>query len=192
MNFNVNTKMKHVFLYTGLLLLAQSIWAQSQKDSPDLSRNTGKAFLFHFNLGTHLPVGDLSKRFGQDMSIGGGTEIISANNVIYGLTGHYFFGQNVKEDPIAGFRTPDGDIIGSDQALATIAYANAACISVPMWANSLCATNTSVPAYASQAAPAGCSIKSGFKMIPAQRYNSMANTSRDTIGLPAVFACSNL
>ena len=62
----------------------------------------------------------MAKRFGVDQSLGGGLERISENNFILGVEGHYFFSQKVKEDPLAGLRTPEGDIIGIDQGIASL------------------------------------------------------------------------
>lgn len=41
-------------------------------------------------------------------------------NFIMGASGSYMFGQNVKEDPLAILRTPEGDIIANDQTLASV------------------------------------------------------------------------
>jgi hypothetical protein len=109
-----------------LLLLAMTTvqvygqWGDA-KPEYDESNNKGGALLFNFNFGSHLPAADMAKRFGQDMSIGGGLEYITNNNFIFGVQGHYLFGTNVKEDPLALIRTPDGDIIGIDQGLANVA-----------------------------------------------------------------------
>ncbi|MFN7327322.1 MAG: hypothetical protein ACK5SQ_12130 [Chitinophagales bacterium] len=86
----------------------------------DESNNKGKAILMHFNFGTHLPAASMAKRFGQDMSLGGGLEQLSANNFILGVEGHYFFGSEVKEDPLSILRTPAGDLIGTDQFVASV------------------------------------------------------------------------
>jgi|1048.fasta_scaffold16567_2 hypothetical protein len=86
----------------------------------DESNNKGKAILLHFNFGTHLPAASMAKRFGQDMSLGGGLEKLTANNIIFGVEGHYFFGSEVKEDPLSILRTPAGDLIGTDQFIASL------------------------------------------------------------------------
>ncbi|MCC7246210.1 MAG: hypothetical protein IT269_11065 [Saprospiraceae bacterium] len=85
-------------------------------------RNKGKAILFSPSLGINWPGGDLVNRFGQGASVGGTIELISANNWIFGADGSYFFGAQVKDDPLAIIRTPEGDIIGNNMILASILY----------------------------------------------------------------------
>ncbi len=109
----------------GLLLLVaagyQTAAAQKFKAHAEENvRNQGRAVLGHVTFGTHWPGGDLQKRFGQDANFGLGLELISAKNFIIGAEGHYLFGGKAKEDPLAILRTPDGDIIGNDQYIATV------------------------------------------------------------------------
>ena len=78
-----------------------------------------KAVLAHFTLGGHLPAGDLSKRFGVNGSLGAATEFITPHNWTFGLEGAFLFGSKVKEDPLAILKTPAGEIIGNDRAIAT-------------------------------------------------------------------------
>jgi hypothetical protein len=85
------------------------------------AQNKGNALLLHMAVGFHLPGGDLSDRFGNVGSAGGGLEWMTEKNYIFGAQGAYFFGQQVKEDPLLGLRTPEGDIIGNDRSLATVA-----------------------------------------------------------------------
>lgn len=107
-----------------LLFLFAALAAPAQKfpDHPQQleARNKGRAILFHLTLGGHLPGGDLSKRFGTDQNLGSGLEWITAGNWIFGLEGNFFFSPTVKEDPIANLRTPDGDVIGNNQAIASV------------------------------------------------------------------------
>lgn len=106
-----------------LFALGLSALADAQKfpEHPSAEpRNTGPAFLFHVNAGAHLPGGDLAKRFGPDASVGGGLELITENNFLFGAEGHFLFGQKVKEDPLTLIRTPEGDIIGTDQYIASV------------------------------------------------------------------------
>ena len=112
------------FWLTTVLLILTTGFAMAQREDPtaqyDEGNNKGGAFLFNFNFGAHLPAADMAKRFSNDLSIGGAFERITANNIIFGAQGHYFFGTDVKEDPLAGLRTPDGDLIGVDQSLASV------------------------------------------------------------------------
>lgn len=107
-----------------LFVLGWTLNASAQKFPEHVReepRNTGPALLVNLTAGVHLPAGDLSDRFGQDASPGGGVEWITAGNFILGLEGHYFFGTKVKDDPLALIRTPEGDIIGNNQLLADVA-----------------------------------------------------------------------
>ncbi|MCK6692863.1 MAG: hypothetical protein L6Q97_12250 [Thermoanaerobaculia bacterium] len=113
-------KIKSLYL---LLFLGLTAAAGAQKFPEHLSeepRNTGPAILFHVGAGTHLPGGDLADRFGQDASVGGGLELITGNHFLLGAEGHFLFGQKVKEDPLAIIRTPQGDIIGTNQYIASV------------------------------------------------------------------------
>ncbi|MCC6461945.1 MAG: hypothetical protein IT260_15840 [Saprospiraceae bacterium] len=116
-----NTR-RWLFLFPIALGLSLSARAQTRfPEHPEaIKRNEGKAILLHLAFGTHLPAADMAQRFGQDGSFGLGLEWLSANNFILGAEGHYFFGGEAKEDPLAILRTPEGNIIGNDQYVATI------------------------------------------------------------------------
>ncbi len=105
-----------------LLLCATLLSAQRHREhpQPEEPRNKGKAILAHLSLGTHLLGGDLADRFGRDNSIGLGADWLTENNLLIGLEGQYFFGNQVKEDPLAILRTAEGDLIGKDQFLASV------------------------------------------------------------------------
>ena len=104
-------------LFSGTLLSAQR---HREHPEPEEARNKGKAILAHLSFGTHLLGGDLADRFGRDGAPGLGAEWITANNLIIGLEGQYYFGNVVKEDPLAILRTTEGDLIGNDQLLAVV------------------------------------------------------------------------
>jgi hypothetical protein len=110
-----------IFMLLCNLVCTINLSAQETPDVADL-RNKGKAILFHLSIGAHVPAADLSKRFGQNMAIGGGLERITANNTVLGVEGHYLFGQQVKEDPLTILRTPEGTIIGADGTLADVVF----------------------------------------------------------------------
>lgn len=109
-----------------LLLLAclatLPVWGQDDPGNRfwGEERNKGRAVLLHLALGGQVPAADLAKRFGPNLSVGGGLEHITANNWVFGAEGHYLFSKDVKEDPLANLRTPEGDIIGSDQQIASV------------------------------------------------------------------------
>jgi hypothetical protein len=113
--------MKKIFSLIICVLCALNVAAQMLPERPDdEERNKGKAILVHLTFGVHLPAGDMADRFGADGSFGLGVEYLTAKNLILGAEGQYFFGPDVKEDPLAILRTPEGDIIGNDRILASV------------------------------------------------------------------------
>jgi hypothetical protein len=102
---------------------AASSFAQTLPDTKKPEKaSKSKGILAHFTLGGHLPAGDFADRFGLNGSLGAGAEFISSKNWIVGLEGAFIFGNKVKEDPLSILRTPSGDIIGNDRAIATTRY----------------------------------------------------------------------
>lgn len=116
-----------------MLLIVSSINAFSQVDElPERYRKDrqlsdqrgvrkGKAILLHMGGGIQSPGGDMSERFGNNGVIGLGLEYANEQNWFWGLEGHYFFGNSVKEDPLDILRTfPEGDIIGNNRTPASV------------------------------------------------------------------------
>lgn len=113
--------MKKTIVFWMAMLAGLWVSAQTaQQENTPKKEGKSKGILAHFALGGHLPAGELSKRFGINGTIGAGTEFITSKNWMFGLEGAFLFGSNVKEDPLAILRTPSGDIIGNDRAIATI------------------------------------------------------------------------
>ncbi len=76
--------------------------------------NTYNVITLNISYGFHSPAGDLSKRFGNNFSLGGGLDLITEKkNLIFGLKGNNLFGNIVKEDVLASLRDRDGFILGS-------------------------------------------------------------------------------
>ncbi|MFN0037505.1 MAG: hypothetical protein ACKVUS_20785 [Saprospiraceae bacterium] len=100
---------------------ASTLFAQNSPEGAKPAK-AGKSngVLAHFALGGHLPAGDLAERFGVNGSLGAGAEFITSQNWVFGLEGAFLFGSKVKEDPLDILRTPEGDIIGNDRAIATL------------------------------------------------------------------------
>jgi hypothetical protein len=82
--------------------------------------NDGKAILLNLALGGQKLGGDLGERFGTAGTLGGGLEFLTASNFILGAEGQFYFGNLVKEDPLDILRTPEGDIIGNNRAIASV------------------------------------------------------------------------
>ncbi len=118
----------HHFLFAlfAVIFFAGQLQAQRLPQRPAPSRsetpsNTDNALLLHITYAIQLPGGDLQERFGMSFDVGFGFEFMSKKgNWIVGLDGNYLFGSNVKTDVLAGLRTPDGFIIGTDRSYADI------------------------------------------------------------------------
>lgn len=102
-----------------LLAICASAKVSAQKAHSERN-NIGPVSLIHFSLGYQRPAGDLAKRFGPCQSLGLSAEHLTANNWALGANGQFFFGENVKEDPIAGMRTANGGVINSERVVATV------------------------------------------------------------------------
>ena len=77
--------------------------------------------LLDFKYGIQVPAGDMLDRFGVSNSVGLGLEIASLKAKTFaGISGHYFFGNTVKEDVLTQLRSEDGNIIGIDQQLGDV------------------------------------------------------------------------
>ena len=104
-------------LTLALLILSISHTLQAQKDSSAPFRVT----LLNASYSFALPAGDLAQRFGFNMSAGGSLENISfSSGLIYGVEGFYFFGTDVKEDVLAGYRTTDGNLLSDIGTYASV------------------------------------------------------------------------
>jgi hypothetical protein len=68
-----------------------------------------------------LPSGDMAKRFGNDISVGGLFLWKLKNNWIFGLEGNFFFSEDVKENGILDkYKTADGNIISGEGIYSTV------------------------------------------------------------------------
>ncbi len=104
------------------ILGAVSLFAQKFREHTSVPEGSskGKAILAHLLFGYHQPGGDLANRFGSAFSIGLGGDLLTKQNILFGVEGHFFYGNKVKEDPLAILRAPDGSIIGNDRLLASV------------------------------------------------------------------------
>lgn len=66
---------------------------------------------FQVHTSFQIPFAELSKRFGNNMSIGGAATYKLKNNSLLALDGNYIFGKNVKEDVLVQLKTstPSGE-----------------------------------------------------------------------------------
>lgn len=71
-------------------------------------------------LGMNLPAGDLKDRFGQNMNFTLAGDFITRKNWVLNGGLIYLFGDQVREDVLAPFRTSTGVILGDDNQIADI------------------------------------------------------------------------
>ena len=112
-------KTKYIFGFIFACALMQAATAQEVVLKNPAPTKT-PAFTVEVAYGTHLPGGDLGKRFGLSQCVSGGVHYLTDKLWKFGVDGGYFFGYNVLEDPIANLRTPDGAVLGKDREYAPI------------------------------------------------------------------------
>lgn len=84
-------------------------------------RNLDRGIISHFSYGPVATVGDLADRFDGGWSIGLGVDYTPADSPwLFGVMGHYLFGNRVKEDVANNLRLPNGAIIGSQREVADL------------------------------------------------------------------------
>jgi len=62
-----------------------------------------KGFLFFFDAGLDLPLGDMSERFGMNYNFGAKASFKTEKSLFFGIDGKYFFTNKVKENPLYSF-----------------------------------------------------------------------------------------
>ncbi len=78
----------------------------SHQNVAQLTYDSSLAFpYFQFHASFQLPSGDLSKRFGNNMSVGTAAVYKLINNFLIALDANYIFGKNVKEDVLTQLKT---------------------------------------------------------------------------------------
>lgn len=112
----MHSLIKNTCLCIVLMLGISSIsFAQDTK-----KENVNPAILVDVTYGIYQPTGVLNERFGSNFGIGSNVLYFTPNNWLFGLEGKFFFGNNVKEDVLSLFRTPEGGILGFDQSFASV------------------------------------------------------------------------
>jgi len=108
--------MRQLFILCICTILSLQLSAQNENKK----KQEGNILLFAINYSFQRPGGDLSNRFGPSSAIGFNAEVLSNKNWILGVESNLHFGTVVHEDVLATLRTPEGNIIGSDQSLASV------------------------------------------------------------------------
>ncbi|MCP9235919.1 hypothetical protein [Lewinella sp. JB7] len=99
------------------LILPLSVYAQSLAGV----RNLDRAVLVHLGYGAFTSAGDLGDRFGGGFSLESAVTFMPLDSRWqFGVMGQYGFGNQVREDVLAGLRTSAGFIIGNQREPAAI------------------------------------------------------------------------
>ena len=99
-----------------LVLIAFTLAGKAQ--NVNINDSVVQANLIVIDGAAGLPLGDLADRFGLHGLAGVGLQFKTKQNLLFGISGHYLFGSDVKEDSIFyNLKTDDGNIIGSDGQL---------------------------------------------------------------------------
>ncbi len=77
--------------------------------------------LINVHYSYQIPGGDLSRRFGNNNSLGASFMIKDRKNWLYGIEGSFLFGSDVNEDPIAQYRVENNEVISEKGTYAYIA-----------------------------------------------------------------------
>jgi len=91
-----------------LFLLSGTILSQGVKDT------TLNVPMLSVNFCGQKPYGDLAKRFGENLSIGGSFLFKARKTWVLGVEGGYFFGRNVKEDVLQQLKTNESFVIDNE------------------------------------------------------------------------------
>ncbi len=91
-----------------LFLLSGTIFSQGVADT------TINVPMISVNFCGHKPYGDLAKRFGENLCIGGSFLFKARKTWVLGVEGGYFFGRNVKEDVLQQMKTNESFVIDNE------------------------------------------------------------------------------
>jgi hypothetical protein len=100
--------MRFSIIFLVCFLFISRAFSQTPKDT------CLKMHLVAFQMSAQMPGGDLTKRFGNNLSVGLSYYYKTNKNWMFGIDPNYMFGKNIKEDVLAQLRTPEGEIITSD------------------------------------------------------------------------------
>jgi hypothetical protein len=96
-----------------------NIYTQSTHE--DSTKSARKSIIsIGLGMGGMVPAGDLKDRFGKALDLSLQGEYITRSNWVLSSELIYFFGDDVKEDVLAPFRTSTGVILGDDNQIADV------------------------------------------------------------------------
>jgi len=105
-----STDMKKLLLVFSLIISGTVLRAQgSVKDS------AFRIMMVGVHISGQIPQADMAKRYGANLGAGGSYTWKTKKNMLFGVEGTYFFGRNIKEDPLAGLRIPEtGQLVDNE------------------------------------------------------------------------------
>ena len=105
-----------------VLILFFSLSAKSQVSVKDSSIFTT---MLYATYGYQIPGGDVAKRFGANSAVGGGFQIKTKSNWLFGAEYNYLFGEKVKDELLilSCISTSDGYQINTDGEYADVFFA---------------------------------------------------------------------
>ena len=120
--FAVNTVTFNVFMARIILICYFLLTSLSIIRSQDTILKPARSSIFALGIGmgANLPAAGLKKRYGSNLNLSVQAEYITTSNFIFGPKMLFFFGDNVKEDVLAPFRTPTGVVLGDDNQIADV------------------------------------------------------------------------
>jgi hypothetical protein len=101
--------MKPLLLF--LLLLSCNTFISGQETTEKV--NDGDILYSGISYGFNFPGGDLADRYGRNLQFSLFSQHITKSDFFYGVDFTFLFGDNVKEDVLANFRTKEGYFLGS-------------------------------------------------------------------------------
>ncbi|MBK6666920.1 MAG: hypothetical protein IPG48_12465 [Saprospiraceae bacterium] len=107
---------KYFFIFFFLIVACSYSYAQDESEKPV----DGSIIVFGGGMGLNIPLADLKERYGSNLNFSVGGDYILANNWIFSTEFMYFFGDKVKEDVLASYRTSNGTLLGDDEQLADV------------------------------------------------------------------------
>ena len=100
------------------LFLLYSIGIQAQESEDGKSPRAG--WLVGITYAFNASAGDLADRYGVSFQVGGGVSYKTSSNFLFDADFQYQFGRDVKQDPLAGIRDENGEIVGDNNEIALV------------------------------------------------------------------------
>lgn len=110
------------YIFTILSLLSFDSMTYAQDTDSVKSNVQADIIAFQIGLGGNVPGGDLSDRYGANLNFSIGGEYISKSDWIVSPELFYFYGDNIKEDVLAPYRSKEGFLLGDDQQIVEMTF----------------------------------------------------------------------